>query len=73
MDMYRYKRSLDDKGRRKAKILPLNAVTKSPQLVPWFGENRRAPRHLTCENVMEEWPEFLINSFTDDFTYQSVY
>jgi hypothetical protein len=71
--MFKYKRALDSKQRRKVAVLPLNAITKVVQLVPWFGENSSAPRELDSTNVMEEWSEFILNSFSDDFTYQTVY
>jgi hypothetical protein len=73
LDMHKFRRSLNDRQERRVAIMPLEVITKAVQLVPWFGEDEEAPRNLNCHNVMEEWDEYLLNSFSDDFTYQTVY
>jgi hypothetical protein len=73
LNMYKYKRALDSKQRRISGILPLKVITKTVQLIPWFGEYSWAPRELNSANVLDDWSEFLLNSFSDDYIYQTVY
>lgn len=73
VNAYKFRRAYNSKGQRHSEILFLSSITKSVQFVPWFKDVEEAPHNLNCDDILEEWDEFLLNSFSDDFTYQTVY
>ncbi len=73
LNMFKYKRARNTQGHRIAAIVPLDSITQAVQLVPRFKDKEKPPGHLNSNNVMEEWDSFILNRFTDDYSYQTLY
>ena len=64
--MYKVARSyLDDF--RLVEIIPLTSIVQSIHLIPLPGET--IPRSWTSNTIIEECRNFIVNSFSDRYTY----
>ena len=57
-------------GERVVSILPLDRIHRSVSLIPRFGAQLNT--NWTTDNVLEECPEFYVNSFSDKHAYITI-
>ena len=68
--MYKISRS-KKQGKQQASIIPIELVRQSAHLIPSFGPI--APPDWRSSSVLEQCSEFYVNSFSDRFSYCTLY
>lgn len=69
--MYRVQRVIHD-GKRAGDIIPIEAISRFVQLVPYFGVNATKEPAMTAANSMDVCRYFYLNSFADKEIFLSV-
>lgn len=58
-------------GQQRSSIIPITLISQSIHLVPAFGST--APVEWTSSNVLDAATHFYVNSFSNRFSYSTVY
>lgn len=70
-NMYTVKRLLRSDGSISGAIIPLSSIRQSCMLIPIYGT--KAMDGLASNNVLDKTTSFAVNSWTDLYTYQTVW
>lgn len=71
VEMFEVVRHLRSNGERFGEVIPITDIWRPVDLIPQFGN--KCPEDWTCYTAVEEATAFLVNSFWDKETYQSVF
>jgi hypothetical protein len=68
--LYKISRSMKQ-GKQQASIIPVDLIWQSAHLIPAFGPI--APVEWKSSTVLEQCYEFYVNSFSNQFSYSTIF